>query len=219
MTEKTWTRVDAWIGERLGTLDDALTECLDASAVAGLPAIAVSAAHGKMLHLIAKSIGARRILEIGALGGFSAIWMARALPADGRIVSLEIDARNANVARASLERAGVSEKVDIRIGAALDLLPTLEGPFDMTFIDADKENNAAYFDHAVRLSRPGAVIIVDNVVRDGRVLDSPGNSQVQGVRAMMDAIHTDKRVSATAVQTVGEKGYDGFLMAVVNYAA
>jgi predicted O-methyltransferase YrrM len=216
VTEAIWKPVDAWIGERLATTDDVLERCLRESEAAGLPAIAVSRAHGKMLHLIAKSIGARRVLEVGTLGGFSAIWMARALPADGRIVSLEIDRHNAEVARANLERAGVSSMVEIRIGAALDLLPELEGSFDMAFIDADKENNAAYFDHAVRLSRPGGVIIVDNVVRDGRVLEVPGNSQVQGVRAMMDAIYADARVSATAVQTVGEKGYDGFLMAVVN---
>ncbi len=215
MSDRTWTEVDAYLEDRLIAEDEALSGAIRESAAAGLPAIAVSAAHGKLLHLLALSIGARRILEIGTLGGYSAIWMARALPDDGRLVTLEIDPRNAEVASRNLKRAGVNQKVEIKIGPAISQLPALHGPFDLAFIDADKESNADYFDHAVRLSRKGGLIVVDNVVRNGAVIDAGGNAQVQGVRRMMDAISKDKRVSATAVQTVGTKGYDGFLIAVV----
>jgi predicted O-methyltransferase YrrM len=216
MSDATWRDVDAYIEERLVGEDEALSAAIRESAAAGLPAIAVSAAHGKMLHLLALSIGARRILEVGTLGGYSAIWMARALPPGGELISLEIDPRNAEVARKNIERAGLENRVQVKLGPAIESLPNLAGPFDMAFIDADKESNAAYFDHAVRLSRSGGVIIVDNVVRSGGVIDINGNAMVQGVRRMMDAIQTDSRVSATAVQTVGVKGYDGFLMAVVK---
>lgn len=216
MSDAVWRHVDAYIEDRLVGEDESLSAAIRESAAAGLPAIAVSAAHGKLLHLLALSIGAKRILEVGTLGGYSAIWMARALPNDGKLVTLEIDPRNADVARRNIARAGLGGRVEIRLGAAIATLPTLDGPFDMAFIDADKESNAAYFDHAVRLSRPGGIIIVDNVVREGRVIDPAGNAQVQGVRRMMDAIQADARVSATAVQTVGAKGYDGFLMAVVR---
>lgn len=216
MTDAVWRDVDAYVEDRLVGEDEALSAAIRDSAAAKLPAIAVSAAHGKLLSLLAMSIRAKRILEIGTLGGYSAIWMARALPADGELVTLEIDPHNAAVARSNIARAGLGERVDIRVGPAIEMLPTLQGPFDMAFIDADKESNTAYFDHAVRLSRPGGIIIVDNVVRDGRVIDAQGNAQVQGVRQMMDAIHADERVSATVVQTVGVKGYDGFLMAVVR---
>lgn len=215
MTDRIWSEVDAYIEERLLREDEALSACIRESAAAGLPAIAVSAAQGKMLHLIARAIGAKRILEVGTLGGYSAIWMARALPEDGQLISLEIDARNAEVASRNILRAGLTEKVDILVGPAISRLPTLDGPFDMAFIDADKESNADYFDHAVRLARKGGVIIVDNVVRSGAVVDAGGNAQVQGVRRMFDVIKVDTRVSTTAVQTVGVKGYDGFLMAVV----
>jgi predicted O-methyltransferase YrrM len=215
MTGKMWSEVDAYIEDRLVAEDAALSAAIRESAAAGLPAIAVSAAQGKMLHLMALSIGAKRILEVGTLGGYSAIWMARALPADGQLISLEIDARNAEVASDNIRRAGLNERVDILVGPAISRLPSLVGPFDFSFIDADKQSNADYFDHAVRLSRRGAVIVVDNVIRNGEVIDAGGNAQVQGVRRMMDAIQRDKRVSATAVQTVGNKGYDGFLMAVV----
>ncbi len=215
MSDATWNSVDAYFEDRLVGEDEALSAAVRDSAAVGLPAIAVSAAQGKMLHLMALSIRARRILEVGTLGGYSAIWMARALPADGRLVSLEIDPHNAAVARRNVTGAGLAEKVEIVVGPAIEALPGLTGPFDFSFIDADKESNAAYFDHAVRMSRPGAIIIVDNVVRDGQVV-SPGSSpQVDGVRRMMDAIRANTRVSATAVQTVGAKGYDGFLMAVV----
>ncbi len=183
---------------------------------AGLPPIAVSATQGKQLYLTALSIGAKRILEIGTLGGYSTIWMARALPADGKLVSLEIDPKHAEIARSNVERAGLAGKVEIRLGPAIALLPGLKGPFDLAFIDADKESNADYFAHALRLSRKGSVIIVDNVVRAGKVIDPKGNAQVQGVRRMFDSIASEPRVSATAIQTVGDKGHDGYLMAVVT---
>ena len=216
MSDRIWNDVDAYIEDRLVGEDEALSATIRESAAAGLPAIAVSAAQGKLLHLLAMSIGAKRILEIGTLGGYSAIWMARALPADGKLVSLEIDPRNAEVASRNIARAGLGDRVEILVGPAISRLPALQGPFDLAFIDADKESNADYFDHAVRLSRRGGVIVVDNVVRNGAVIDAGGNAMVQGVRRMMDAIHADKRVTATAVQTVGVKGYDGFLMAVVK---
>jgi predicted O-methyltransferase YrrM len=216
MSDRIWNDVDAYIEDRLVGEDEALSATIRESAAAGLPAIAVSAAQGKMLHLLAMSISAKRILEVGTLGGYSAIWMARALPAGGKLVSLEIDPRNAEVASRNIARAGLDDKVEIVVGPAISRLPSLQGPFDFAFIDADKESNADYFNHAVRLSRRGGVIVVDNVVRNGAVIDAGGNAMVQGVRRMMDAIHADQRVTATAVQTVGAKGYDGFLMAVVK---
>lgn len=216
MSDRIWNDVDAYIEDRLVGEDEALSAAICESEAAGLPAIAVSAAQGKLLHLLALSIGAKRVLEIGTLGGYSAIWMARALPAGGKLVTLEIDPRNAEVASRNIARAGLSDRVEIIVGPAISRLSSLQGPFDLAFIDADKESNADYFDHAVRLSRPGGVIVVDNVVRNGAVIDPGGNAMVQGVRRMMDAIHADKRVTATAVQTVGSKGYDGFLMAVVK---
>jgi predicted O-methyltransferase YrrM len=216
MSDRIWNDVDAYIEDRLVGEDEALSATIRESAAAGLPAIAVSAAQGKLLHLLAMSISAKRILEIGTLGGYSAIWMVRALPSDGKLVSLEIDPRNAEVASRNIARAGLGDRVEILVGPAISRLPALQGPFDLAFIDADKESNADYFDHAVRLSRPGGVIVVDNVVRNGAVIDAGGNAMVQGVRRMVDAIHADKRVTATAVQTVGVKGYDGFLMALVK---
>jgi predicted O-methyltransferase YrrM len=215
MSDRIWSDVDAYIEDRLVAEDAALSAAIRDSAAAGLPAIAVSAAQGKMLHLLALSIRAKRVLEVGTLGGYSAIWMARALPDTGELVSLEIDPRNAEVASDNIRRAGLNDRVNILVGPAISRLPSLDGRFDFTFIDADKQSNADYFDHAVRLSRRGAVIVVDNVIRNGDVIDPGGNAQVQGVRRMMDAISKDKRVSATAVQTVGNKGYDGFLIAVV----
>ncbi len=168
-----------------------------------------------MLNLLALSIGAKRILEVGTLGGYSAIWMARALPAGGELVSLEIDPVNADVARRNIARARPVAHVEVKVGLAIDLLPTLTGPFDFVFIDANKEDNAAYFAHALSLARKGSIIIVDNVVREGAVIDPNGNAQVQGVRQMFDMLANEPRVSATAIQTVAAKGYDGFLMAVV----
>jgi predicted O-methyltransferase YrrM len=215
MSDRVWHEVDSYIEDRLVAEDEALSAAVRDSTAVGLAPIAVSAAQGKMLYLMALSIGARRILEIGTLGGYSAIWLARALPADGELISLEIDPRNADVARRNIARAKPAAKVDVKVGLALDLLPGLSGAFDFTFIDANKEDNAAYFAHALRLSRKGSIIIVDNVVRAGRVVDANGDAQVQGVRKMFDLIANEPRVSSTAVQTVGVKGYDGFLMAVV----
>jgi predicted O-methyltransferase YrrM len=186
-----------------------------------MPAIAVSRVGGKFLHLIARLRGARRILEVGTLGGYSTIWMARALPSDGRLVTLEINPRHAEVARQNLERAGLASRVDILIGPAADALARLKSedvePFDLTFIDADKRSSDVYFDYALSLSRPGSVIIVDNVVRDGKVLDSAADDpDLQGIQRMMSNIRDGSRVTATALQTVGTKGHDGFLFAIVR---
>lgn len=215
MSEQVWKQVDDYIVGSMVGVDKVLKDAQAAAKAAGLPHIAVSAAQGKMLHLMAKSIGAKRILEVGTLGGYSAIWLARALPEGGQLVTLEIDPKHAEVARRNVANAGLGSKVDVRLGPALETLPKLEGPFDMAFIDADKESNLAYFDHALRMSRKGSLIIVDNVVRDGKVIDPNGNSMVQGVRKLFERMKNEPRVSATAVQTVGDKGYDGFLMAVV----
>jgi len=219
--EQTWEAVDTYLSDLLGTDDAALKDTLEASARAGLPEIQVSANQGKLLHLLARIQGARRILELGTLGGYSTIWLARALPADGRLITLEYDAKHAEVAQANFVRAGVAGLVDLRVGAALETLPQLEkegcGPFDLIFIDADKENYAGYFQWALRLARRGAVIIADNVVRKGAVTE-PGSTdpRVQGVRRFLDLVAAESRVSATAIQTVGSKGYDGFAMALVT---
>lgn len=210
-----WTKVDGYIAEKLVGEDAALAAALKHQEAAGLPAIAVSAAQGKQLYLMALSIGAKRILEVGTLGGYSAIWMARALPADGELVTLEIDPKHADVARENIARAKLAARVDVQTGRAIDLLPKLSGPFDLAFIDANKEDNWDYFQHALRMSRKGSVIIVDNVVREGNVIDPMGDARVQGVRKLFDNIANEPRVSATAIQTVGDKGYDGYLMAVV----
>ncbi|MFG1381863.1 O-methyltransferase [Xanthobacter versatilis] len=221
MSATLWAEMDDYIVERLLPADPVLEEALAASAKAGLPAISVSAAQGQMLHLFARMIGARRILEIGTLGGYSAIFLARALPADGKLVTLEFEPRHAEVARANLARAGLSDKVDLRVGRAIDTLPKLEaegqGPFDLIFIDADKPSNPDYLHWALRLSRPGTVIICDNVVRSGKVLDSESSdANVIGVRRLFDLAGADPRLSSTAVQTVGAKGYDGFALLLVE---
>ncbi len=214
-----WTAVDRYLGDLLVSGDPALEAALAASAAAGLPAINVSPTQGKLLHLLARAIGARNVLEIGTLGGYSTIWLARALPDGGRVISLEADAKHAEVARANVARAGLESSVEVRLGMALDLLPGLvEGaaPFDFVFIDADKPNNAAYFEWALKLSRPGSIIVVDNVVRDGDVIDADSDSPtVQGVRRLLERLAAEPRVSATAIQTVGSKGYDGFAIALV----
>ena len=215
MSDRIWRDVDSYIEDRLVAEDEALSASVRDSAAAGLPAIGVSAAQGKMLQLMALSIGAKRILEVGTLGGYSAIWLSRALPADGELISLELEPHNAEVARRNIARAKPAAKVEVKVGAALDLLPGLTGPFDFAFIDANKEDNAAYFAHALRLSRKGSIIVVDNVVLEGAVTNPKGDERVQGVRRMFEMIANEPRVSATAVQTVGVKGYDGFLMAVV----
>ncbi len=217
MDRRTWQAVDDYFAGQLLNPDPVLDAAQEANALAGLPAIDVSPAQGKLLHLLARTVGARRILEVGTLGGYSTIWLARALPADGELVTCEINPEHAEVARANVARAGLDGLVDVRVGPALDTLPTLEGPFDLAFIDADKQSNAEYFRHALRLSRPGTMIVVDNVVRGGRVgdADSP-DPDVRGTRALTEAVAQEPRVEATAIQTVGTKGYDGFLLAVVR---
>ena len=219
MSEDLWSSVDHYLDENVSGEDPALEAALVASRTAGLPEIAVSPALGKLLMLLAQSVGARRILEVGTLGGYSTIWMARALPHDARLVSLEFEPRHAEVARANLEAAGVGDRVELRVGPALDHLPELVpmAPFDFSFIDADKENNAAYFEWAVKLSRSGSLIVVDNVVRHGAVIekdsDDPG---IQGTRRLLSQLNDNPRVDATVIQTVGSKGYDGFLLARVR---
>ncbi len=218
-----WSAVDTYTESMFVPPDGALTAALRDTETAGMPPISVSAAQGQFLHILARSMKARRILEIGTLGGYSAIWMARALPEGGHLVTLEIDPKHAAVAEENIARAGLATRVEVRLGAALDSLPRIElegkAPFDFTFIDADKQNIPAYFEWAIRLSRPGAVIIVDNVVRDGAIVDaSSTDPSVQGVRALNELIRDSGRVSATTVQTVGTKGYDGFTIALVGHA-
>jgi len=220
MDRATWDAVDDYLGETLVRQDEALAAALRESAAAGLPAISVSAAHGKLLHLLARVQGARTILEIGTLGGYSAIWLARALPPGGRMLTLESEARHAEVARANLARAGLANVVTVRLGRAIDTLPELAreaaGPFDFIFIDADKPSNPDYFAWALRLARRGSVIVVDNVVRGGAVADAASkDAAVQGVRRLNQLIAAEPRVAATAIQTVGHKGYDGFAVALV----
>jgi predicted O-methyltransferase YrrM len=220
MTEELWTAVDRYFSDLLVDADPALNEALAASAAAGLPAINVSPVQGKLLHLLVRAIGARNVLEIGTLGGYSTIWLARALPDGGRVISLEADPEHAEVARANIARAGLDDRVEVRLGMALDLLPGLAEnaePFDFIFIDADKPNNAAYFDWALRLSRVGAIIVVDNVVRGGDVIATSSDSPtVQGVHRFLERLAAEPRVSATAIQTVDSKGYDGFAIALVT---
>ncbi|WP_030688144.1 O-methyltransferase [Streptomyces globisporus] len=218
--ENRWTAVDQYITETIAPADEALTAALADSTAAGLPEIAVAPNQGKLLHLLAAVQGARNILEIGTLGGYSTIWLARALPADGRLITLEYDPAHADVARANIARAGLDKIVEVRTGAALDSLPQLEaegaGPFDLVFIDADKVNNPHYVAWALKLSRPGTVIIVDNVVRNGRVATpDPDDPAITGTREMFDFVAGEPRLDATALQTVGTKGYDGLLLARV----
>ncbi len=210
--------MDAHIVARLIAPDAALDSALAANVAAGLPPIDVAPNQGKFLHLLARIAGARRILEIGTLGGYSTIWLARALPADGRLVTLEADATHAATARANLARAGLASLVDLRVGRALDTLPALvsDTPFDFVFIDADKPSNPDYLDWALRLTRPGSVIVYDNVVRGGRTADAGATDpSTRGNRTLFDRLGSDPRVSATAVQTVGAKGWDGFAIALV----
>jgi predicted O-methyltransferase YrrM len=216
-----WAEVDHYIADKLIGEDPALDAALAANKAAGLPPIDVSPPQGKMLHLLVRLTNTRRIVEVGTLGGYSTIWMARALPPGGRLVTLEIDPRTAGVARSNIERAGVADRVEIVVAPARDTLERMiaDGaePFDLFFIDADKESNADYLRLAVRLARPGALIIVDNVVRDGRVIDpDSGNSMVEGTRRLYDALAATPGVSATAIQTVGLKGWDGFILARVD---
>jgi predicted O-methyltransferase YrrM len=218
--QNTWTAVDKYINSQLVPSDPVLEAALRASAAAGLPEIAVTPSQGKLLHLLARSNDAHNILEIGTLGGYSTIWLARALSAEGRLITLEADPKHAEVALANIENAGLSEKVELREGPALETLPELaaEGlaSFDLIFIDADKENNAAYFEWALRLSHPGSLIFIDNVIRDGAVADADSaDSRVQGTRQLNEVLAKETRIIATTVQTVGSKGYDGFTLALV----
>ncbi|WP_199553419.1 O-methyltransferase [Sandaracinobacteroides hominis] len=219
MTDRGWEAVDAYIAGQLLGPDPVLDAALKGNAEGGLPAIDVSAAQGKMLHLLARISGARHILEVGTLGGFSTIWLARALPEGGRLVTLEISPTHAEVARANIAHAGLAEKVEVRVGPALESLKTMgdEAPFDLVFIDADKENNANYVQAAIGLSRPGALILVDNVVRGGGVIDAASTEpRIVGTRKLFEMLQAEERLEATAIQTVGAKGWDGFVMAVVK---
>jgi len=221
MSDPLWRAVDDYIVGHLLDPDPALDAAVAASDAGGLPAINVAPVQGKMLQLYARMVGARRILEVGTLGGYSTIWLARALPEGGILVTLELEPHHAEVARRNIEAAGLAGRVDIRVGPAAETLEKMvaagEGPFDLVFIDADKQGNVAYFRAALALSQPGTVIVVDNVVREGGILepDHP-DSRVQGTRALFEAVAAEPRVSATALQTVGAKKWDGFLLAVVN---
>ncbi len=219
MNHDRWSEVDAYFERELLPPDAALTAALAASAKAGLPSIQVSPSQGKLLQLLALSIGAQRILEVGTLGGYSTIWMARALPAGGKLVTLELSALHARVAQENFRRAGLAERIEVREGVALESLALLRaeraGPFDLVFIDADKANIPAYLEASLALSRVGTLIVVDNVVREGKVVDASGDASVQGVRQMTAMLARDARVTATVIQTVGAKGYDGFLLARV----
>ena len=221
MTDPTWTAVDNLLADLLVGADPALDAALAESDAAGLPAISVTPTQGKLLHLIARMAGARNILEIGTLGGYSALWLARALSAGGRLITLEADENYAALAEANLRRAGLDAVVEVRRGLALTTLPQLAAekcpPFDLVFIDADKENTAAYFTWSLKLTRPGSLIIVDNVVRKGAILDpDTADPHVQGIRRFLNLLAAEKRVAATAIQTVGSKGHDGFVLAIVT---
>ena len=221
MSESTWRAVDDYFNGELIPADPVLDAAVRLSATEGLPDIAVAPNQGRLLNLIARIHGARRILEVGTLGGYSAIWLARALPEDGRLISMELDPHHAEVARTNIKSAGLSEKVQVRVGRAADSLAALAEenpePFDLVFIDADKPSNPEYLAWALRMSRPGTVIVVDNVVRGGEVADaSSTNPAVQGTRKLVDVIAAEPRLDATAIQTVGVKGYDGLLFAIVK---
>jgi predicted O-methyltransferase YrrM len=220
MSKEQWSKVEDYLQAALVPEDDALRAATAANEAAGMPAIAVSPSQGKLLHVLARSIGARRVLEIGTLGGYSTIWLARALGADGSLVTMELSRPFAEIAAANIARAGLAGKVTIEIGDAIELLPklaaTADQKFDLTFIDADKARTADYFDWAVKLSRPGALIVVDNIVRGGRVADDQtADPSIRGVRRFLGGLGSDSRVVATAIQTVGSRGYDGLVVATV----
>lgn len=221
MTEERWSAVDHYFAEHLVPSDSALESVLEASAAAGLPAINVSPNQGKLLFLLAKAMGARTVLELGTLGGYSTIWLARALPAGGRVVTLELDATHANVARCNFVRAGCADVIDVRVGPALEVLPQIDaeglGPFDFIFIDADKVSYPQYLAWSLKLAHAGSLIVADNVVRDGAVIDAKSEDPaVQGVRRFISDLAAEPRVSATTIQTVGVKGYDGFAVILVT---
>jgi predicted O-methyltransferase YrrM len=221
MTQDLWTAVDSYIVEMLVPSDPVLDEAVRASDEAGLPSIQVSPPQGRFMYVLAKVQGARRILEIGTLGGYSTIWLGRALPHDGRLITMEIDPKHAEVASANIDRAGLADKVSVWNGDAHNLLADLEKqidmPFDLTFIDADKASIPFYFESALRMSRPGSLILVDNVIRDGAVIDADSaDASVQGVRKLNEMMSANGRLTATVIQTVGVKGYDGLAIALVN---
>jgi predicted O-methyltransferase YrrM len=221
MNQKTWSAVDDYIAENLLPADTVLEAALRSNRSRGLPAIDVSPAQGKLLYLLARMNGARRILEVGTLGGYSTIWLARALPKDGKVVTLELEQHHADVAQVNFKMAGLSDRIDLRVGPALKSLEMLgaenAGPFDLVFIDADKPNNPNYLTWAMRLSRPGTVIVCDNVIRDGAVIDTrSGDPNVEGARAAFSFMAKAAGLEATAIQTVGAKGYDGFTIAIVG---
>jgi len=220
MTQDVWTAVDKYITDLLVPSDPALEAALQASDAAGLPAIQVSPVQGKLLHLLARACGARQILEIGTLGGYSTLWLARALLAGGRVITLEADPKHAEVARANFALAGLAGVIELRLAPALETLPKLaseeRGPFDLIFVDANKSQMPEYFDWALRLSHVGSIIIADNVVRNGAVLDATsGDADIQGVRRFNERLAVENRVTATEIQTVGSKGYDGFALVLV----
>jgi predicted O-methyltransferase YrrM len=221
VSSEIWTAVDDYFAQHILPADPVLDATQETARAADLPAISVSAAQGKFLHLLVRIQGARRILEVGTLAGYSTIWMARALPPGGRLITLEFDPKHAGVARANIARAGLSEVVDLRVGRAIDALPALAGepPFDLIFIDADKPSTIDYFSWALKLSRRGTVIVIDNVVRDGKVAAPSGDESAEAMRkfiAVLGTAEKDKRVTATALQTVGAKSYDGFAIAIVE---
>jgi len=221
MTKDVWEAVDKYFDEMLIPHDSALDDALAAASAENLPAIQVSSVQGKLLHLLARIMGARNILEIGTLGGYSTIWMARALPEGGRIITLEADPKHAEVAQKNFARAGVENKIELRLGKALDTLPKVaadgRAPFDMFFIDANKSNMPEYFEWSLKLARKGSVIIADNVVREGAVLDARSkDADIQGIRRFLEMVGKEKRVSGTALQTVSTKNYDGFALVLVT---
>ncbi|MEA2135934.1 MAG: hypothetical protein QOC68_3843 [Solirubrobacteraceae bacterium] len=212
-----WDAVDRYLAEHLAPSDPVLDAALAASEAAGLPPASVSPVQGRLLELLARLCSARAILEIGTLGGYSTIWLARALPPDGRLVTLEADARHARVARENLARAGLDARVEVVEGPALETLPRLEGPFDLVFIDADKERSADYLALALERSHPGTLIVADNVVRGGALVDADSDDpRVVGSRRLVEAVAADPRLTATGLQTVGVKGWDGLVLALVG---
>ena len=220
MPEQVWTEVDDFFTQHLLPVDDVLRATLETNVAEQLPPIAVTPPQGKLLHLLARACDAKRILEIGTLGAYSTIWLARALKPGGHLITLEIDPHHADVARRNLARAGFSDRVEVRVGRAAELLDAMQGsvePFDFIFIDADKASSDVYFKAVLTLSHPGTVIIVDNVVRSGKVADASSDDEdIRGIRRMTEWLQTQKNISATAIQTVGGKSYDGFLMAIVG---
>jgi predicted O-methyltransferase YrrM len=221
MASDAWTAVDEYLEDRLIVDDPVLDAAQEASSAAGLPSISVTATQGKFLALLCRIAGAHSVLEIGTLGGYSTMWLARGLPDDGRVVTLEVDPRHAAVARGNIDRAALPQQIEILVGPALESLPGLAdhpgAPFDLVFIDADKGNIPGYLEAALQLSRPGTVLVIDNVIRNGHVVDREADDpNVKGVRRFFDLVSDDPRLDTTALQTVGGKGWDGFALAVVN---